>query len=83
MFASTSSVRSLMSAAKRSRRWSGTPDLGTWLGRVREVWRKVPPVRPTLLTASSVRSMTHPLPSTLPRANSIRPPQPRRMPSTR
>ena len=29
--------------------------LATWLGRVREVCRKVPPVRPALLTISSVR----------------------------
>ena len=54
------------------------------LGRVRELCKNVPPVRPALSTRSSVRSRTAALLSaSLSGTMSTRPPQPLRIPMTR
>ena len=46
-------VRSFTSAVYASLRCGGTPDFLTRLGRLREVWRNVPPVRPARFTPRS------------------------------
>src|ERR1022692_2098121 len=82
-FLSTSGVRSFFSALYASCRCAGTADFFTLLGLVRELCRKVPPVRPLLLTVSSDSTWKLSLLSySLSRTMSTSPAHPRRRPIT-
>ena len=79
-----SGVMSLMGSVYVSFRCSGTSSSGRCDARVREVCRKVPPVRPMRFTSSSVSSVRHAeLSASLSGTMSTSPRQPRRMPMTR
>ncbi len=56
-FFSTSGVMSLIFLSYPVR-CAGTRSRGRWLGRVRDVWRNVPPVRPARFTIASDSSCT-------------------------
>lgn len=79
----TSGVKSLTSSKYLSLRCDGTSFFAKWEGRVREVCRNVPPVRPTLFTRFSSRTW-HDSCSSIFRLRSIRikPSQPLRIPRT-